>query len=270
MRRRCPSRQVRSIRDRVRDASEMTMPDTATIPGLVSAVVTFHRERELAIPTLHAIERMRRYAETRGLRVKLEMTLDGGDPQTEQAILSHPILREGDVLHRVELFDLSLCRNHAIGLARGEFVAILDGDDLFSENWIAQAVRMIVEQGPMTIAHPQWMMAFGTWNAYWEQIDQTDGRFLPESLVSLNHWNACSLARREVFVCCPYEYARVGESGFGFEDWHWNCQTIAQGYVHRVVERTFRLERRKASGSLNVAHQSHAAIVRPSPFFDTL
>lgn len=246
------------------------MSETPTVSGLVSAVVTFHRERELVVPTLHAIERVRRYAEAGGLRMELVMTLDGDDAETEQAILSHPALRDGDVLHRVALFDLSLCRNYAIERARGEFVATLDGDDLFSENWVAEAVRTIIQYGPATIVHPQMMIAFGTWHAYWEQIDQTDARFLPETLMSFNHWNACSVARRDVFVQCPYVYARVGESGFGFEDWHWNCETIARGYVHRVVPHTFRLERRKAEGSLNMAHQSHAAILRPSAFFDSL
>lgn len=246
------------------------MPEVSVVPNLVSAVVTFHRERELAGPTLHAIERMRRYAEARGLQVHLVMTLDGGDPETERAIMSHPMLRDGDVLHRVEMFDLSLCRNYAIERARGEFVAILDGDDLFSENWLATAVAAIARHGPLTIVHPQLMIAFGTWQAYWEQIDQTDARFLPETLVSLNHWNACTVARREAFVQCPYVYARVGETGFGFEDWHWNCETIAHGYIHRLAPHTFRLERRKAEGSLNVAHQSHTAILRPSVFFDSL
>ena len=80
------------------------------IPNLISAVVTFHRERELAVPTLHAIERMRRYAEAQGLRVELAMTLDGDDSQTEEAVRSHPVLRERDVLHKVQLFDLSLLK----------------------------------------------------------------------------------------------------------------------------------------------------------------
>jgi hypothetical protein len=141
---------------------------------------------------------------------------------------------------------------------------------LFSENWLLEAVRSVRENGPSTIVHPQWMIAFGTWDAYWEQLDQTDPRFLPETLVSMNHWNACALARREVFAACPYVLARVGQSGFGFEDWHWNCETMAHGYVHRVAPQTFRLERRKAEGSLNVAHQQHAALVRPSTFFDAL
>lgn len=245
------------------------MSETLFTPDLVSAVVTFHRERELVVPTLHAIERMRVRAEAAGLAVQLVMTLDGGDPETERAILSHPALRPVDVLHRVELFDLSLCRNHAISHASGEFIAILDGDDLFSENWILVAVQTIRRHGPSTIVHPRLMIAFGTWQSYWEQIDQTDPRFLPETLISFNHWNACAVARREVFAQCPYVYARVG-AGFGFEDWHWNCETIANGFVHRLGPQTFRLERRKAEGSLNVAHQDHAAILRPSTFFDSL
>lgn len=246
------------------------MAPAAAAANSISAVLTFHRERQMAVATLHAVERMRRFAEARGLRVQLVMTLDGGDRETEAAITGHPALRDGDTLHHVQLSDLSLCRNYAIERADGAFVAILDGDDLFSENWLAAAVECIVEHGPTTIAHPRLMIAFGTWNAYWEQLGQTDPRFLPETLVSLNHWNACTVARREVFAHCPYMVARVGESGFGFEDWHWNCETIAHDYVHHVVEHTFRLERRKAEGSLNLAHQSHAAIVRPSAFFDTL
>lgn len=246
------------------------MSATTPTPGLISAVITFHRERELVVPTLHAIERMRRFAEARDLQVEWVMTLDGDDAATESAIVSHPALRKDDQLHKVNFRDLSSCRNHAVGLARGEFVATLDGDDLFSENWLHAAVSHIREHGPATITHPKWMIAFGDWNAYWEQLDQTDPRFLPETLVSFNHWNACSLARREAFDTCPYVPARVGENGFGFEDWHWNCETIARGYVHRVVPHTFRLERRKSEGSLNQAHQHVAAILRPSAFFDSL
>lgn len=239
-------------------------------PTLISAVITFHRERELVMPTLHAVERMRRFAESQGLEVEWVMTLDGDDAATEEAITSHPALRATDRLLHVDFGDLSSCRNHAIQHARGDYVSTLDGDDLFSENWLAAAVTSIVEHGERTIVHPRWMIAFGAWNACWEQLDQTDKRFLPETLVSFNHWNACAVARREVFKACPYVVSRVGIHGFGFEDWHWNCETIAHGYVHRVVPRTFRLERRKASGSLNVAHQSVAAIVRPSIFFDSL
>lgn len=236
----------------------------------VSAVITFHRERGLVTATLHAIERVRRFAEAHGLQVEWIMTLDRGDAETESAIVTHPAVRESDTLLHVDFGDLSSCRNYAIEHAKGDYVATLDGDDLFSQNWLVAATTAIEDHGPKAIAHPKWMIAFGAWNAYWEQLSQTDARFLPETLVSFNHWNACAVARREVFQACPYAVSRVGEHGFGFEDWHWNCETIARGYVHLVVPHTFRLERRKPEGSLNVAHQSVAAILRPSAFFDSL
>lgn len=236
----------------------------------INAVITFHRERELVTATLHAVERMRQFVEARGLRMDLVMTLDGDDAATRAAVRSHPALRAGDVLHEVDFRDLSLCRNYAINQAGGDYIAVLDGDDLFSKNWISAAVDCIRAHGPQTICHPHLLVAFGGWQAFWYQIDQTSEHFKPASLMALNHWNACCVARRRVFTHCPYVLARVGESGFGFEDWHWNCETIARGYVHRVVPQTLRLERRKLEGSLNVAHQQHAAILRPSHFFDTL
>jgi glycosyltransferase involved in cell wall biosynthesis len=237
---------------------------------VVSAVVTFHRERDMARAALASIERMRMYAEKLGLSVEFVMTLDGDDEATAQTVLRHPGLRKTDRLYRIDVSDLSLSRNYAIERANGEYIAILDGDDLFSEAWIAKAVEHIGRSGVHTIAHPELMVAFGAWQAYWYQIGQNDRRFKRESLFSLNHWNACCVARREVFLDVPYECSRVGENGFGFEDWHWNCETIAKGYVHDVVPKTCRFERRKHAGSLNAAHQAASALIRPSTFFESL
>ncbi len=237
-------------------------------PDLVSGVVTFHRERELAVPTLHAIGRTRRHAEACGLRMELVVTLDVSDAETAAAVRSHPAIRASDHIYRIDVRDLSLSRNYAIEKARGEYVAIFDGDDLFSENWVAAAVTQIERHGSHAIVHPQLMIAFGAWSAYWYQVDQADARFQPESFVAFNHWNACSVARRAVYRECPYVCARVGEAGFGFEDWHWNCETMARGYRHHVAAHTLRLERRKGAGSLNAAHQGQHAVIRPSRFFD--
>lgn len=239
-----------------------------TMQKHVSAIITFHREGELAKAALTSIERCRAYAEQRGVQVSLSMTLDGGDAATEDAIRSHPALRTSDRLHCIEVGDLSLSRNYAVAHSDGDVVATFDGDDLFSENWIYEACVVIHHFGASTIVHPQLIVAFGALDAYWYQIDQVDSRFRPESLFSFNHWNACAVAPRKTFERCPYQCARVGESGFGFEDWHWNCETIAAGYVHRVAPRTFRAERRKRSGSLNIGHQNAGAVIRPTPFFD--
>lgn len=234
----------------------------------VSAVITFHGEGVLAHTTLDSIERCRAIAEKSGLSVEFVITLDNADPETRRIVTEHPVLRDSDQVHEVAYRDLSTCRNHAVACARGEFIGTFDGDDYFSGNWIQKCVHLIRQEGQKNIYHPEIMVAFGAWNAFWWQVDQLEEFYRPGTLLTANYWNACAFAARSVFEACPYHVSRVGEAGFGFEDWHWNCETIAHGFVHRLARGTARFERRKQGGSLNVAHQQAGAVIRPSSFFE--
>lgn len=236
----------------------------------VSAVITFHREGVLAHTTLHSIERCRKYAEAAGLTVEFVITMDNADDETRRVVLAHPVLRDEDQVHHVSYRDLSTCRNHAVTNARGKFIGTFDGDDYWSKNWITRCVELIRVEGGDRIFHPEIMVAFGAWNAYWWQVDQLDEYYHPGTLLITNYWNACAFAEKSVFDRCPYHVSRVGEAGFGFEDWHWNCETIAEGFVHRLARGTARFERRKDGGSLNVAHQRAGAVIRPTRFFEEL
>lgn len=236
--------------------------------GSVSAVITFHGEGLLAHPTLHSIERCRRFAETCGIEVDFVITLDNADAETKRVVTGHPSLRDKDQVHEVNFRDLSSCRNFAIERANGQYIGTFDGDDYFSKNWIARCVELIEADGDSNIYHPEILMAFGGWNAYWWQVDQLKEYYRPGALLTMNYWNACAFAAKSVFEKCPYQVSRVGEAGFGFEDWHWNCETIHEGYVHRLARGTARFERRKEGGSLNVAHSMAGAVIRPSRFFD--
>lgn len=236
----------------------------------VSAVVTFHREGPLAYSTLLSIERCRRYAENAGMSVEFVITLDNADAETVRIVSDHAVLRDCDQIHQVSYGDLSTCRNHAVAFARGHYVGTFDGDDYFSANWIERGVQMVRAEGEDRVFHPEIIVAFGAQNVFWRQVDQTSEFFRPGALLTTNYWNACVFAARSVFELCPYSPSRVGETGFGFEDWHWNCETIARGYIHRLAPGTARFERRKLKGSLNVAHQQVDAVIRPSLFFDQL
>jgi glycosyltransferase involved in cell wall biosynthesis len=236
----------------------------------VSAVITFHREGPLAHRTLLSIERCRRYAERVGISVEFVITLDDADAETLRVVSGHSVLRDRDRIDQVSYGDLSTCRNHAVTHSRGRYIATFDGDDYFSANWIERCVQMIRAEGGDNIFHPEIIVTFGAENIFWRQVDQTSEFFRPGALLTSNYWNACAFATRSVFETCPYEPSRVGEVGFGFEDWHWNCETIARGYVHRLALSTVRFERRKDEGSLNVAHQQVGAVIRPSSFFDQL
>lgn len=234
----------------------------------VSAIITFHGEGVLGHPTLHSIERCRRHAEQKGIGVEFVITLDNADEETRRVVKNHPAIRDTDQIHEVGFRDLSTCRNFAIGCSNGRYIGTFDGDDYWSKNWISRCVELIREEGETHIYHPEMMLAFGGWNAYWWQVDQAGEYYRPGALLIANYWNASAFAARRAFEECPYHVSRVGEAGFGFEDWHWNCESIAAGYVHRLARGTIRFERRKEGGSLNVAHQLAGAVIRPSRFFD--
>lgn len=236
----------------------------------VSAVLTFHNEGLLAHTTLLSVERCRRFAEQSGLSVELVITLDAADQETRRVVTSHRVVRADDQIHSISYRDLSSARNHGIAHARGRYIGTFDGDDYWTKNWITRCVELLRAEGDKQIFHPEVTVAFGEWNAYWWQIDQLDEYFRAGAMLTTNYWNACAFASGAVFRECPYQISRVGEAGFGFEDWHWNCETIAAGYIHRIARGTARFERRKSGGSLNVAHQREFAVIRPSRFFDEL
>lgn len=234
----------------------------------VSAVITMHEEELLAHTTLRSVERCRKHAERNGLSVEFVITLDNSSEETRRVVTEHPDLRSIDQVHEVSFRDLSTCRNFAVEHARGRYIGTFDGDDYWSENWITRCVESIIDEGESRIFHPEVTIAFGAWNAFWWQVDQLSEDYREGTLLTMNYWNACAFAGKRVFEYCPYHVSRVGEAGFGYEDWHWNCETIAEGYVHRPALGTARFERRKEGGSLNVAHQRAGAIIRPTKLFD--
>ena len=237
----------------------------------IAAIVTLHREAYLAVPTLRSLQRAANHARANGLGVDFVLVLDRADSDTSRLAYEFAQEEAATTVLAVDVGDLSSARNHGIAHTDADCIAVHDGDDLWSTNWLLASHERLQEAGPQTILHPELTMPFGAWNAYLWQVDQSDAaHFRPHALLTVNLWNACSFAHRRAFVEHPYQVSRVGEAGFGYEDWHWNCETIAAGYVHRPAPRTVRFERRKASGSLNLAHQAARATIRPSRFFETL
>jgi hypothetical protein len=235
----------------------------------ISLLITLHREGPLAHRTLCSAMRCCEIAVAQGLSVEMVVTLDKADEQTFAVAKAHPFVRA--VASRILLLahgDLSSSRNSGIEASRGSLVTVCDGDDHLSPNWLVAAHRAQQDFGADAILHPEVIATFGTESVFWFQPDQIDAGISPVSMLAANPWNACCFAPKRIFEAVPYEVSRPGESGFGFEDWHWNCQTMADGFVHRIVPQTVRFERRKLSGSLNQAHRSASSLVRRSRLFD--
>lgn len=233
----------------------------------VTVVITFHREGLLAHKSLLSLRRCRAAAEHAGIVVEVIATLDQADPETTRVVTGYGAPGQPDQVIQLNVGDLGLSRNAAIQASQGCRILICDGDDYLSENFIVRCVQSADSHGDDIILHPELVVFFGGWHALWRQSGDDHPAFDPACMLLCNPWNSCCFAARPVFTQTPYQLARPGETGFGFEDWHWNCETVARGHPHRIAAGTTHYIRKKSTGSLNMAHASHNALIPPTKLF---
>jgi len=211
----------------------------------VSLLITFHGEGVLAHSTLNSIERCRKYAEAAGITTEYVWVLDAISEDTREVVMAHPAAAGNVRIVEVACRDAGSSRNAGIQAARGTAVAILDGEDYFSTNWIERAWFYLKEYGDQAILHPEFVVNFGAHAAYCWQVDQAGKYYQQDGLLVSNYWTAWTFAKRSVYLACPYSETRPLQTGFGYEDWHWNCEVIAAGFEHRLAWGVVGFYRRK-------------------------
>jgi hypothetical protein len=204
-------------------------------------------------------------AVNRGLAIEVVIVMDRPDRATEKYFSGHK--NSGIIIKPADFGDLGLSRNFGISLASGKYIAILDADNLIAGNWLYNSFMYLQQCGKDIVAHPEYQMVFEAKNFVFRQISSTDERFRAENIIEFNYWDAVCVTKKDIFMECPYE-GTTQSQGFGFEDWHWNCQTLASGVEHHVVPGTVHFMRMKRSGSLLALTKETNRIIRPSLLFD--
>lgn len=226
----------------------------------ISAILTAHAEGALAALSLRSFLEASAVARDAGLTVELLVVLDNPDPATVEALSA--ARRLGCEVQRVAFADQGLVRNHGVKAVGGDFIAFLDGDDLWSENWLVEAHRVCRSTPGQVIAHPEVNWFFG--NSPWLYFlpDQTDG-FHPSLMRVANPWDALCMAPAAAYAEVPFSRRAITD-GYAFEDWHWSMETFAAGYVHRVAPGTIHFKRRR-EGSQFMEARANRSLTRPSP-----
>lgn len=233
----------------------------------ITVTVNFHREGALARAALSSLGDLVRAARDAGLTVEAQAVLDCPDEPTRQIIAQY-----GSGLAKVaevSVGDLGLSRNAGTQLARGRFLAFLDGDDLWGDQWLRAAFAAAATGTPAqdAIWHPNYLYVFSGEAAEGLPPDRlrvmsgsdTPG-FNPDLLLFGNLWSANTFAHRDIYLRFPYR-AVARDRGLGIDDWSWNLETLWAGMAHRIVAGTVHLIRRKSTGSLD--KQNAAARLLP-------
>lgn len=227
----------------------------------ITCIITGHREGRLAVPSLRSFVIATAFAEARGYRVQRLFYLDR--PNEKTRALFGEYCREEDQLVVVDFGDQGHVRNDAVTRAEGRYTAFLDGDDLWSEDWLVQALEFLSDLPDTHIAHPAYNYFFEEQATIFCQVDQEAPEFRPTLLRVANYWDALCVCPTAIYREFPF-YTRDIANGWAYEDWYWNCETVAAGKVHKVVPDSILFKRRrKASQTMQAS--KNKSMIRPNP-----
>lgn len=233
----------------------------------VSVIVTFHREGAVARTVLAALDQCREYAARRGFQSELIAVLDDPDTETRRNVLDHCDNAVNARHLELNAHDPAVGRNQAVAIARGVSIAIVDGDDLLSVNWLVASIRELRRLGRPAAVHPELVLEFGASWGVTRLPDMRHDRVSAIDCLSTHLWVSTCLAPRDLLTEIPYLELR-SDGPLGFEDWHWSCELIAAGHQHITAPRTALFYRKKAA-SLLKRQERELRVVPHSRLFST-
>ena len=220
-------------------------------------VVNLHREGLEAHASLLSIEQAKMGAERLGISVEIVAVLDKPDEITKAVVQNCDLA--GLRIIGLHDGDLGTARNKGVHEAKGHWVAFLDADDLWSENWLTAAHAAATYDPREIVWHPEVNLYFGLSLHLFRHIDMEDPSFEALSLLLDNYWTSLCFARRALLLEIPYRKISLIDQT-GYEDWAWNMETIGRGVLHKSVPGTAHAIRLKRDSLLE---QTKAAVALP-------
>ena len=214
----------------------------------ITAVLTCHNEGLLLGPSIASFRKAIEHARTQGIKVAPIIVVDKADPLTKSVVAT--LVDEDLCILETQCGDPGQTRNAAVAAARSHFISFLDGDDLWSFNWLTEAWLFSHRQPCPVICHSEMNIVFGGARQMWWHADSEAVGFDPSYLLISNYWDAMSFSAVETLEHHPFKQNNLAD-GYGHEDWHWNQVTFASGIPHRPVPDTVHFKRRRKASQMS-------------------
>lgn len=238
----------------------------------IICVITAHNELSyLKFALDSALENRLGLTEEAGSKSEIRIMLDR--PSQEMVGVARALTQglSRVSLEILEFGDVCKVRNFAVSTSqKGSYIAFLDADDLWGQNWLSQCEAFLrkTSQPLNAILHPKLNYYFGEAQTkhsrvVFQHVSSTDTSFDVINLATANYWSALAFSSKEIFEETPY-VSSDPRAGIGFEDWTFNIQTLRKGIQHIALEETVHFIRDKVSGSRRRLEAEFASTFYPS------
>lgn len=233
-------------------------------PVELSLVVTAHNESVVCGPSMKSAEISVAQAEAAGISVERIIALDAATEECRHYF--HQPKFDGWTRYEFSEADLGRTRNAVLEKCAGKYIGFLDADDLFSENWLSEGVRLLRKadaEGRRIIVHPEINWLFDGGASVFAKPDQRDSIFTPYYFQIANYYDSLFLAPKEAHQEVAFVHRDI-PNGLSFQDWQFGIESMAAGWEH-VHARDTAIFKRRRDSSLVTESSSRKSIIRQLP-----
>ena len=203
----------------------------------LTVIIIAHNEGSVVGKTIDSLfDAVKEIRKRMNVRCDFLVNIDKGDKETIKYFESY--VNGKDIkINYTNFGDPGLARNAAIRKAKGEYLALIDADDVVSHNWLKNGLERLRDASLRDVVHPETEIRFDRKKIKSCSIREEYTDYWRETLALIggNRWCSVVMGRREVFKRCKYPSSK---NGFGYEDYYFNCSVVKSGGRNLVARGT--------------------------------
>ena len=219
-------------------------------------IITAHNEGLVAHKMMRSVKEALEELRKNNYTYEIIVHIDNGDKDTLNYFKRYKNEKHIRIFEN-SFGDTAPSRNFALGKAQGKYVGFFDGDDLMSNNWLINAIKVLEKSKEEVIVHPEAVLTFGSSqpNVLTLQGDSREDDALV--LFGENRWGSVLVAKKETLEKVPYRTLR---NGYGHEDYVFNIEAIERGISHKIAKETILFYRRSVNSRLSFGNEQRVII----------
>jgi glycosyltransferase involved in cell wall biosynthesis len=224
----------------------------------LSVIILAHNESLLLGPTIRSAREAIAATEHQFGEIELILGVDSPNESMRDYLSDHNPGIERVLYY--EFGDSGLTRNALVDECSGTHVAFLDGDDLFSENWLLRGMQtMLTNEEKNCIIHPEINWIFDGDDHVFFNTSMEDVIFSPYFFYFGNHYDTLCIAPKTCYLTNRFHSKKSQTLRIGYEDWTWNMDTITNGWSHLVAKDTIIFKRRRENSVSSIEKSARSA-----------